>query len=61
MKLISIIKHIFNLTKNFKIFRSTFSKLDKFKCGETSIELKEHIRGEDVVIIQTGYSSAVYL
>ena len=31
--------------------------LDKFKCGETRIELKEPIRGEDVVIIQTGYSS----
>ena len=29
--------------------------LDKFKCGETRIEINEPMRGEDVVIIQTGY------
>ena len=32
--------------------------LDKFKNGETRIEINETIRGKDIVIIQTGYTKS---
>ena len=32
--------------------------LDKFKNGETRIEIKDSIRGKDIVIIQSGYSNS---
>ena len=33
--------------------------LYKFNCGETGIQINETVRGNDIVIIQSGYNSNI--
>ena len=48
-----------NLAKSItdKLFTKLVDcKLYKFNCGETGIQINETVRGNDIVIVQTGYN-----